>query len=51
VDNLIPRIGLDALRAAVGTGEWKNLIEGHPDMEDRLRAVKDFTKRWPSVTM
>jgi len=51
VDNLQPRIGQDALEAAVDTGEWKDLIDGHPDMEDRLRAVKDFVKRWPSVTV
>ena len=51
VDNLIPRIGLEVLKTAADTGEWKDLIEGHPDFEDRLRAVEDFMKRWPSVTM
>jgi putative nucleotidyltransferase with HDIG domain len=51
VDNLIPRIGLDVLKTAADAGEWKTLIDGHPDIEDRLRAVEDFMKRWPSVTM
>ncbi len=51
LDNLIPRVSPGALKTAAGTGEWKDLIDGHPDLEDRLRVVRDFMERWPSVSV
>jgi putative nucleotidyltransferase with HDIG domain len=49
VENTLPRIGVAELRGAAGSGKWEGLMDAHPDMRDRLRAIGDFLTEHPSI--